>query len=535
MPNISLAVPETEQSIYRPIIIDVVNQLKKATGIPFEFKVLFPGTGQAPYQPGSAISQKDQDPTQFMNDDMVEIEAEENYNMDSMGTTAVYETEHLPIFRDESLSVMMKPIYIRSDVTLTFKYRSNSNTGIRRWRDEMRMKVSHLRENLLHDITYQYLIPYQYIFILREIHRLRENVAGYGEDFDTYFRSYSTSRLTTLTNQIGSYREFSIAEKQMRIVGMFDFDVVPDKPEGDKDNQTSTISFTYKFSYEKPSLCNMYYPVIIHNQVLSTQYRNEESSYNLRNHLKSYPMSLNALSNFEVDSPQYTSSATDRIMIPSFDEFLPRNILPYTKMLFSVLCEVDPNDDKMLLNLTELGDYEIKPVIIDFLKAKEYIYLNRPYQSPFQIVLYRNTEMVASGSITVDKDLNVRSTTSLDLRTINRVMFCIVNDLGVLSSAAKERIRENPQAAKEIIKTVNETKNPVRIDQIDKIDTDSKGRPRPKIPIDEFLIIVDPLDPKEHKRQLKTRFVGMKTVMTNILQAYAYDEKDLANKNKIRV
>lgn len=458
MPNISIVVPEVQQSVLRPIVLDIVRQLETITKISKDSVILFPGELNRTYQPGSAVQEDSRDRTHFLNDDIVQIEIEEDFHKDSVLTTAVTRQEQLPVFCDDKIGIFIKPVYVTTEISINFKFRSKSKTSIQRWRDDIRMRTSMARDINLHQVTYSYLVPREIISILTEIHRLRENVAPYGEDFSTYLVSNSSTRLTKLSSLSGQSQELGISETQMRIVGYFDFEGYPEKPEHDEDSETWIGSFAYKLNYEKPIACNMQYPVMIHNQVLSNQFRPEvKDTYDLDNQLPSYSLSINAFNYFEAQNQldKYINSKAN-IVIPEYDEFIPQDIIRGSVSVFSALCQLTLTDKKTLINLKELGNIALDPVIIDFIEKSEYPYMDKLYQSILQVSIYRSMNCAQQEMVQVTPTLDVRSNIDLDIRENNRIRFSIITDLTLLNPDALNRLKKFPLALVKIIQAINE-------------------------------------------------------------------------------
>jgi hypothetical protein len=383
MPNISLMTPELESAIIRPSVLDIVHQLQDILKIPKDSKILYVSELESSYQRGSTMTQSnidERDRTSFPYGNQITIEVENTYNESDILSTAVRQVEHLSIFKDPNLGIIIKPIYSKNDFTITFKYRSASITEGKKWRDDIRMHISMMRDVNLHDITYHYLIPPEYIVILTELHRLRETVAPYNQSLETYLAAYATTKITAISNQTGTNVGLGVAETQMRIVGLYDFNIAPEKGTRDGDASAWETSFTYKVSFSVPIAVNMSYPVMIHNQLLSNDYIDTTGSYNLDNHLQANSDSFNYMSRFEANVPLDRHMVSYRpIVIPSFDEFVP-NSKPYgTQILVTALCSVDLADKKILLNLNELDSYTFDADVMEFIK-QEYPYMTAMYK-----------------------------------------------------------------------------------------------------------------------------------------------------------
>ena len=456
MSNISQTLNSIEQSVSRPIVIDIVNQIRDITNISKDTKILFPGdnTGRQ-LNPGSSIDDRDRS-AEYLDNRFLQIEVSENFQLDSLGTQALTKEEHIPIFCDNALGVYVKPAYTTVDVVISFKYRTFSKAEAKRWRDDIWMRTGQLRDINLHKIRYNYAFPSNFIEILQAIHTLRENVAGYNQTFDEYFKSNASNRFTNISNTNGSESNLVIAETQSRIVGMFDFAGAPEPEEKDASNTSWLISFNYKISYERPTMCNMVYPIMIHNQLLDAKYTVlNNSGYDPRNDDNSRTVSLQALQMFEL--PTITDKSVNPnpiILIPNHDEFIPDYILGGTSSILFALCEVDA-DGVSLLNLNELGDIMIDKDILDFIIQSEYPYITKQYQSILYLAAYANKNINNSVNITCDSSLNVISSIPLNLRVNNRVRFAIVVDLTLLSEDAIRRLKLFPKAFVKIIAAIN--------------------------------------------------------------------------------
>lgn len=458
MPVISQVVAETKQSVLRPAVMDVVRQIIAITKIPTTVPILYPDDIGKVAQLGSTISGEDPDLSLFPNSDRISIEVDEDYDASNMSSTAVNGVEHIPIFGDPKLGVYIRPIYSKTTVTITFKYNATSNSAALRWRDDIRTKASAGRDINLHTIKYHYLIPSELLMILKEIHRLRELNAGYGDTFEQYLVDNSTERLTGITNLGGTMVEPGIAEAQMRIIGLFDFDAVPEKISNEGETNGWVGSFSYKFNFDKPIECNIRYPVMIHNEVLSTKYRPEEEAYNLDDQIPSYSVSFDAFSHFDSSEQikKYINPHTV-ITVPSFDEFAPASIPSGTVSIFNALCQISETDKRLLLNLRDIFPLVIDQDILDFIEAVEYKYLYKPYQSILNLSLYKFGNLVENGSFMVGSGLDVYSLTDLNLRDTHRIRFSIVADISYLRPASLMRLKNYPRAFVKIFSAVNES------------------------------------------------------------------------------
>lgn len=436
MPKVLLPIPSVNESVSRPVVFDVVRQLLESTQLPANTPIIFPGDLEKVQQAGSNLT-PDATPNILPFDERITLEVEENYEMERLLATAVYREENQFLFRDMALETDIRPLYSPQEVTINVRYRALDKAQATRWRDNIRSLVSLNRDVLMHTLSYHYQIPPEMMLILKEIHRLRENVAGYGQDWDTYFGLYATQRASVITTLAGTAPAMAISEKQLRVIGWFDFEGVPELGSRENDGESWTISFAYKFKFEKPIAAVMGYPIMIHNQLLDEKYRLTEMD-TPEKHQRSYSLSTGFLTEFEKGHDFLTISAG--YAIPAFDEFVPGDVLPESLRVVTSLTSIDPDDPLYLFTLTELGTLEFDPDMVDFLKG-EIPFLTKPYASLFNLSLYSGKEWLHHSNLRIDSNFRVYATKLLDLRKYHHVRLSIIDDWTLLTPAALERLR----------------------------------------------------------------------------------------------
>jgi len=308
-----------------------------------------------------------------------------------------------------------------------------------------------------HTAEYHYLIPPEFLVILQELHRMREAVDGYDETFEHWFKTNSTNNLTQLTTLAGTHASYGIVEKQLRIVGVFDFDGVPEAGSKEDEGDTWTISFSYKFKYDKPIGCAMFYPLMVHNQLVDQKYRPNplvDIPDVAENTPHNCPLSVSAFSAFEkTNNPVSTMPG---IAIPSFDEFFPNSIPTNTVRVFTALVDIDPTDPALLLSLKKLGSISIKPVVLDFLIG-EVPFMFKDGGSIFTLNLYRDHDLLDKTHLSIDANLDIRATVPLSLRNYYHIRFGLNVDLTLIQQSALDRLRNNAAAAIAILSALDQS------------------------------------------------------------------------------
>lgn len=457
MPNVSLPLPGILQSVGRPVILNIVREIQSITRMDPDMKIFFPGDGNVMSTSGTRLNEEDRSAI-FNTDDIAFIEADEDYEPGVLGSTPVTRIEHVPVFLDKNLGVIVTPVYATNNVTISFKYRCKSKTRAQQWRDDMRVKLGQMRDVNVHSVTYHYMLPKQVWEVINQIYECRETKHGYGQTFEEYVVSNSSDRLTVIGDLAAKDVELAISETQGRVIGLYQFDPIPAKIEHDETTGTYSVSFDYKFSYEKPIEANIRYPVMVHNQVLPARYVSwDDNAPKVERSKLSFTASGAALRAFESDVRMNKLYNSDLILrLPYYDDFTIPAVPTGTGSVLIALAEVDETDKQTLFALNDLGDYEIDPDIMQFIQESEYPYIGKIYESILHIDLYRGQYLASSGSLVMNAQSVISAATPLTLRTQHRVRLSIVCDLTRLKKGALDRLRNYPKALTKLIGAINE-------------------------------------------------------------------------------
>lgn len=458
MPRIVAEVPETYNNIIRPVSLDIARQVAKMLNLPAEINVLMPGGMDAALYPNTALqSEGTANPVTFGHNERLMLEVTEAPVEDRILTTAIHQKENLPFFYDKELGVRMYPVYSGTELSFNFTYRAESRTTARRFRNNLLSHTSAMRQEILHEVQYYYHVPYVFLHILKHVHELRERIAGYDEDFDTWVQKHISPRATTITDQIGQNQALAIAELQTHGMGVFQFIGTTEPEEKDKAGGTYNVMFQYRMIFDQVINAVAEWPLLVHQTLVDEQWRSQPwASGELTdpNRRKRAPsVSRHA---FDYFTNVYTNPCKELLMdgyvIPNYDEWRPAFVIPNTSTLFVAMVGLDPGSPNTLFELMEdLDGYQIDPDLREFM-IKEAPYMGTKGGSIFDLRLYEGDNPMDDGMLSVSvPDLIVLSKAKMDLRKIYHVRLALVNDLFTLNTAAWERLRSGGKAALKIL------------------------------------------------------------------------------------
>lgn len=443
MPKIYVPIEAVNSTVRRPIVYDVARKVMEWTGIP-KIRIIFPDEAEENYQPGSSIDNQRPDQVNLSSQGMVFIRVREKYTEEKMLSAAVLQMDNEPMFRDRDLGVYLVPSYAETDMDIEVEYRATDQHTANRWRDEIHQRVATNRAGLVHDVSYNFLVPIEYNNLLRHIHALRENQAGYGQSFDEYVSEHFVKDISETVTVNGAEPRWTMAQTQTRVLGHFDF-TSPETAQKPGEGTATTSSFTYKVKYATPVGVAADYPLLVHNQLIDDKWIVITEPDPAVGYSVHQAKTTNAIRYFEIynRTPRTVESG---MRFPPYHEFMPKAIQTSTLQIASVLIGVNPYDgteaNRNLMNIGELDeDVSFSDQFLAFLKH-EHCFLNTYGLSFAYVSVYNGSMPMHSSRYSVDKDLNVWLNEEPNLRDTYYVRIALVTDPFVLTDRTRNRMRE---------------------------------------------------------------------------------------------
>lgn len=457
MPIANIPLADIDQLIERPIVYQIVDQIKEILDIPDNPKILFPGLRGAIQTPGSSTAEFDDvKEAKFNSDNLIKIEAIIAFGEQDIQSADVRSWDNPPVFLDKRINFSLRPAYLKKDVEIKFTLRNTSKTHVEQWLTGIRMKSAHGRDIYLCQISYQFPISNEFIILLGDIHELIEATDGYGESIGEYFQKNRGAYMTSLVNQAGNHPLITITQTQPQLVGQFDFVTTPSQPQHNQQSGYWETEFSFKFSYWQPDALTVSYPISVHNSYLPEIYlKNLERVVDYQKPSATMPYSLAVFQSFsQDDQSNQVRKPYPYIHIPSYD-FLDSEFSNQTSTIATVLCFLD-EDRQNLLDLSDLGDdYEIDADILDFFKT-EYSFMHKLYHSVFHIEHYINDKKQDYSKIEITPNLMVRSLTPLSYRDRHHVRISLLCSMDDILYKALMRMANHPRSFVKVISVMNE-------------------------------------------------------------------------------
>lgn len=450
MPRVSTWVPETEQAITRPVATNIIRELTTILRMDPDLQIVYPGASDQIAQAGSTLQPTAAGNNFFPSMEKVIVEVSESSDETRALSTDVLQKEYPSVFADPRVQTKIWPVYVHTEMVISFKYMAPNKTKVNQWKDDIRLRYSQGRVENLHEITYHYGIPYSYLTLLQAISEMKEAVAGYGENIVDWVTSHMVPNATNIVTLSGGSPQLVIAETQEAVIGWFDFTLEPAPAQKDNDTGPWVATFEYHVAYDKPVQCGMEYPLMVHNQLIDQKFRgsNIPSTLGQRKHYQS--LSRQNMNHLTPRAFQKAYPSLGWYRVPSFDDWVPKHTARVTANVMTFMLQVDDTDPYLIMDLQDLGDYNIDPDVLGFL-ATEGQYAGTYRDSVFYFSLYETERDIPNTTLTWGNDFNIRSTLAMDKRKTYHLRWAALTDLTMLNTAAQNRLCANGRAGLKIL------------------------------------------------------------------------------------
>lgn len=503
MPILTLSVEDTKDSILRPITMGIARDLINLFGLDKRTQIFYPDESGVMYQHNSTLEKESEFASRMQSQNRFWIEVDERPEPESVYPMTTRNREGEPfLFADDDLRIYLQPLHVAYDVTISFKATFQDRASAERWRNHMRGRMSTFQDFNHHLLTYHYLVPRPQVFILNVLHEMREKKHGYGSNFGEWLKEKGTPRFVALSNLKGredSDRHLAVREKQSRVWGHFNWNIMPEKGSKEGGSENWVISFDYEFRYERPSECTIYYPYMVHSQLIPEELRMTHDR------LRNYPEGGNRIFSLMGMLLETTWNNTTKYhipydektqgVVPQYDDWKPRNMPRKTRRVLQVLVHFNEEDPFELFKIDDDGlEHVFQEDVLAFIKS-EHKFIAEPYHSVFNVSLHNQFDMLHPRYIKMDKDGELRTTESMKPRNYYHVRLALVMDWSLLTADAIKRLFKWKLVVRMLLKWMgyDETWIDDNIDDPDKIidRTANKFIPeQPQVRTVEFVQLV---------------------------------------------
>lgn len=449
MPLISQDIPDHQDYIQRPIVMEIANQIMRFAKLRTD-EVIFRGLASQPKQAGSTMDEPDK-VSSFSNARKVTITAEEDFVPDSLLTTGILQRSKRTVFYDAESGVYIAPVRKDATIEIEFTYNASSAAECRDWRNRMQQYLERRMEILTHKLAYTYPIPVEQVASLKHIHALREKGSQpYGQTLPEYLKEKFSTNVTVRSQVAGGRSQFVVEETQHDIQGTFLFDEVP---KSSKDETVHQISFTYRINYEKPYAMVMEYPLVVNNHLVSSDLL---PNLNVNEQLELDRSVVRGWFDGVIEVTEPTQARVGGYSIPDSDTWKVPHPPRDTGSIFRILITVDESDPTLILNINELGKYRLNEDIVEMMRQAGNMLFEYAH-CPVLVQFYENDRNVNAKDLEFDgTELRVRNRT-LNPRNSYHLRIALITNLAMLSEPAIDLALQHGRATRSILLALEPT------------------------------------------------------------------------------
>lgn len=461
MPTISYTVPEHGDLMFRTIVNKVARDLSERLELPDETIFFIKANDEeSEKQPRATLGSLWQK-ARFTTPIKMSVHAIREWPLDTRLMNRIVRPGTPAVFLDDDINFAIKPVYRECKVSLNIALRFRSLSEARQWRSIAERRMNSRLADEWHELDYHYPLPMEVLNTICEVYDRKYNwLEEKPETLREYLDRCLTKRATTIVNQAGKNETVVIREHMTRVVGSPEFisgDI--NEPEQEQNTGTYAISLQYTFYYSAVDGITMIVPQVVHNKLmpeslimpLTKRYMEPQQRLEQMDTTRYF---LDRLTS-NVDKSHEPNVQLMKVMYPEWDEFYPKYINPNHGLCISVLLLLDTtlpaSDNRNLLKLDELGEWDFKDYAVDYLR-ENYQFLTTDQMDVFHVNVYKDDCPEFRYGCTVLDDLTVQLNEDPDFTSTYRIAINIFFDLGILPREALERLRKHYDLTVEIFR-----------------------------------------------------------------------------------
>lgn len=359
MPSVVVPLPDVYETVSRSVAVSAVQQIAQYMGLPEQTSVYLPGKSETvPMNDGifgnccDAANAVHFDPEEKLVIRYEEI-AEENFTL----STAVWNPDNYPIFVDVPHNIWVRPVRRFVDFRLDLTYQAPNIVVAQRWLDDQRIKLSEGAGDLTFFLEFHYNVPKAVQSLFKGLYDTMENSAWpTGLSYGEWIEQHLTQPSTFMATQIDTHKTMAIIERQVDVVGHFDFVNTPDTPQPSSDKSGSyEVTFSYICRYDRPTHMHVQYPMVMNQCPIPAVFR---PKFPYANYQQLNRKTTALRGSLEYALGMNRGMGSTYIQYPDTDDWSTDNRPKHSFLIFSGLLTLDCNDPRYLMDMRKLGRFD---------------------------------------------------------------------------------------------------------------------------------------------------------------------------------
>lgn len=452
MAIVQLPIDNIEQSISKPIVMQVLEKIKRDVFFDRRAEIVYIDHTGSAMEIGSTLTDKNQNDLRLEAGSKIVAVSSEKSNNDILLTAVVDTDEMDSIWSDPQVGMYLRPTRNRTEVTIQLTYKAATKQEVNNWIHQYYNRLARGVYFTNAEVAYEVTIPDVSIAIMEEVWKKREAKAGYGEDFLTYLQNNFKQPYDFKSNALGKGTSLVTRELLTHLTVGVNSEV-PEASRLDAGNYEATIEVF--FTYDKPTTFLHRYPIYVHNNYIDPKFFNHKNDRNSENRQVTRATSGLFANLMSLYSKQKTDlySKTGYV-IPAFDDAVLENGNLAIAPVAQVQLAVDVDDPHLLadLNILELeAKLELHPELLKYIESVgSDIFIHG--RSAVLISVYRDGVRINPERYFVDGNLQLRSDYPLNLRGRYHLSISIITNMHLLNVETVEHLSNYGDLAISIIK-----------------------------------------------------------------------------------
>lgn len=443
-----MTVPELDITVLNPVLVQVLNDIGHRFGITEEIYISIDNEFDVKKSTGAnrRLGEKGIQSLKGVNDNlncaMIITSYKKSFVEGFNNSVSVVSPSSHPIFKDEEIGFVAKPIYYKEKIELGIDLLHNSKTYLSTLISRLKSIANMPGLIFKHNPEFTYTLPHNLKALLYNIYNCKKTLEPNLQFLD-YFNTVASSNVTYRTSETdNSINNLSLAvkERQLECIGYVPEDILDTEIEVDDENAGYKISFQYEFELMVPNLLYLEYPILVYNQMLHKDLLKQNSHYDRPLHTNTLSADEGFYKLFSPGTGPYTYNIESYFRSPKEDDFLPEKLPDRYSRIFSVLIVVDPHDPYTIMSLED-PDIPFRQPVLKFIKESERDYIGLMDRSLIHFRLYEY-DQPSKNPVYLDVNYTLKVKEPLDMKKIYRLTGYILKDLNFLSSEDRTRIQE---------------------------------------------------------------------------------------------
>lgn len=482
MPSSVIPLPDVYETVVRAVSVSAVSQLVQFMGLPGTTMAYFPGRSETvPMNDGifgnccDAANAVHFDPEERIEVTYEEI-AEENFSL----STAVKNNENFPVFIDEVRGIIVRPVRRFVDFRIDIRYQAPNVVIAQRWLDAMRDRYSQGVGDITLALEYSYNIPIALMALFKGLYDTQEKSAWpTGETFKEWLDHRFIQPTTEMVTYTGTHPELTVYERQVDVVGHFDFINTPDTPQPVSDKAGAyEVNFTYICRYDRPTQFYVEYPMLVHQCAIPKIFR---PKYLLNQNYQQVDRKTTVLrGSLEHAFILAQRRGVPYIQYPDTDDFVSNEDFPEQLTFFTGLLSLDCEDLKYLMDFKSLGRFTFNPYVLEFFDTVGSEAFG--FDGFFDVRIYRNLERLSIPLKMEPGTLKLMTEHDLDPQYVYHIQIALKGNWLAIPNYKWEGIRSYPHVFWQMCNMFGVCKGRQPFNKLELIGAARPRTPNPKWP-----------------------------------------------------